>query len=240
MLNNKKILGVVTARAGSKGLPGKNLRPLLGRPLIAWTIEQGLASRYIDKLIVSTDSHEIANIARHYKAEVPFIRPSELSTDAATSLDVVEHALDFFENASEKYDFLVLLEPTSPLRAVSDIDGAIELCESLGEGTSVVSVAAAENTHPAFLFSMDCKYLKPMLDRTPNGLRRQDLKTNFFYVEGSVYVSPVSLLRTQKSFYHSQTAPWIVERYKSVEIDELSDFIIAEALMLASIEGRLH
>lgn len=239
MINNKKILGLVTARAGSRGLPGKNLRPLLGKPLVAWTIEQGLASRYIDKLVISTESPEIAEVARVYKAEVPFLRPSELSTDTARSMDVVEHALDFLGDAGEKYDLLVLLEPTSPLRAVSDIDGAIELCDSLGECSSVVSVAAAENNHPAFLFSRDSQYLKPLLDKSPNGLRRQDLEGNFFYPEGSVYVSPTSLLRVRKGFYHSHTAPWIVDRYKSVEIDELSDFIIAEALMSASIEGRL-
>lgn len=239
MINNKKILGLVTARAGSKGLPGKNLRVMSGKPLIALTIEQGLSSSYIDKIIVSTDAIEIAEVARKYKAEVPFLRPTEYSTDSATSFEVIQHAIEWLENNGQTFDMVVLLEPTSPLREVSDIDGAIELCDRLGDESSVVSVVAAENCHPAFLFKMEGRNLRSMLDDAPNGLRRQDLQESYYYLEGSVYVSPVSLLREKKGFYHEYTAPWMVERYKAIEIDELSDFIMAEALMTARVKGVL-
>lgn len=239
MINGKKVLGLVTARAGSKGLPGKNIKPMLGKPLIAWTIEQGLASRYIDKILVSTDGQEIAQVARDYKADVPFIRPHELATDSAKSIEVIEHALEFLAAADHRFDMIVLLEPTSPLRDVSDIDGAVEFCDSLGDSASVVSVVVAESSHPAFLFKKEDAYIRPMLDRAPNGLRRQDLQDEYYYLEGSVYVSPIPLLKTKAGFYHDCTAPWIVERYKSVEIDEMVDFITAEALLAAKLKGLI-
>ncbi|MCG8995491.1 acylneuraminate cytidylyltransferase family protein [Laribacter hongkongensis] len=239
MINGKRVLALVTARAGSKGLPGKNLRLMCGKPLIAWTIEQGLASRYIDSLVVTTDGEDIARVAREHGAEVPFLRPLELASDTATSMSAVFHAIEFLEGTGRHYDLLALLEPTSPLRQSSDIDGSIELCEAKGEEASVVSVAAVESGHPSFLYCLESDYLKPMLGSQPTGLRRQDLRQNYYYLEGCVYVSPIPTLRKKGSFYHEHTIPWIVERYQAIEIDEAPDFIMAEALMSARIEGRL-
>lgn len=239
MINSKRVLALVTARAGSKGLPGKNLRPMCGKPLIAWTIEQGLASRYIDKLVVSTDGEEIAQVARAYGASVPFLRPPELASDDASSMDVILHALDILEKSEEYYDLLVLLEPTSPLRDTADIDGAIELCDGRQGLASVVGVAKAEVCHPAFLFQQRKGFLEPISGAQPTGLRRQDLVEDYYFLEGSVYISPVPMLRREKSFYHRATVPWIVSRYKAIEIDELADFIMAEALMAARMDRRL-
>lgn len=239
MINSKRVLALVTARTGSKGLPGKNLRPMCGKPLIGWTIEQGLASRYIDKLVVSTDAEEIAEVARACGASVPFLRPSELASDEASSMDVILHTLDFLERNGEYYDMLVLLEPTSPLRETEDVDSAIELCAGQLGLASVVSVAKAEVSHPSFLFQLRKGFLAPISGTQPNGLRRQDLVEDYYYLEGSVYVSPVSMLRREKSFYHRATVPWIVSRYKAIEIDELADFIMAEALMAARMDRRL-
>jgi len=122
MYKGKKILALIPARGGSKGLPGKNIKPLLGKPLIAWTIEQAKASKYVDRVVVSTDDDEIAEVAIRYGAEVPFLRPKELARDDSPTIDAILHALDFFSDKGERFDLLALLEPTSPLRDSEDID----------------------------------------------------------------------------------------------------------------------
>jgi len=126
MLNDSKILGIIPARGGSKGLAGKNIRELCGKPLLVWTIRQALASQYLDDLIVSTDSQEIAEIAKQNGVEVPFLRPAELARDDSPSADAVIHVLDRLYQSGKTYDYVALLEPTSPLRKRNDIDVAIE------------------------------------------------------------------------------------------------------------------
>ena len=123
MINGKSILAIIPARAGSKGLPGKNVRMLCGKPLIAWSIEKALLSSYVDTTLVSTDSAEIADIAREHKATVPFLRPPELATDIASTYDVIRHALRYYQELDgREFDYTVLLEPTSPLREDDDIE----------------------------------------------------------------------------------------------------------------------
>lgn len=239
MINDKRVLALVPARAGSKGLLGKNIRRMCGKPLVGWSIEQGWGSRYVDKVLVSTDSEEIASVAREFGASVPFLRPQELASDTACSIDVIFHAIDFLERQGERYDYLVLLEPTSPLREVSDIDGAIELCAQGPKNSSVVGVAMVDNAHPSFLFSLKNGRLQPMKGKQPTGLRRQDLKQDYYYLEGSIYVTSISALRKERTFYHDATAPWIVDKYKAIEIDTVADFVIADALMDAQIKGIL-
>ena len=239
MINDKRVLALIPARAGSKGLPGKNIRRMCGKPLIGWSIEQGRGSCYVDKVVVSTDSEEIASVARDYGASVPFLRPVELASDTASSIDVILHAVDFLERQGELYDYLVLLEPTSPLREISDIDGAIELCVQPPKIDSVVGAAKVDNTHPSFLFSLEDGRLQPVEGRHPTGLRRQDLKKDYYYLEGSVYVTSLPALRRERTFYHDATAPWIVDKYKAIEIDTVADFVIADALMDAQIKGIL-
>ena len=125
MYKNKRILSIIPARGGSKGLPNKNIRPLLGKPLIAWTIEQAKQSKYIDRIIVSTENNEIAEIAKEYGAEIPFIRPKELAMDNTPVLEAILHAMDFLETKNDSHDILLLLECTSPMRYEQDIDGVI-------------------------------------------------------------------------------------------------------------------
>lgn len=148
MYKNKNILGLIPARGGSKGLPGKNIKPLLGKPLIAWTIKQVLASKYIDRVIVSTDDKEIAEISEKYGAEVPFMRPKEIAMDKARGIDVVLHSLNWLkENDKRKqYDLIMLLQPTSPLRKSEDINKAIEIL-FLKEAKTIVSVCEVDH-HP--------------------------------------------------------------------------------------------
>ncbi len=127
MIRGQSVIAIVPARSGSKGLVGKNTKLLCGKPLIAWSIEAGLGSQYIDEVMVSTDSEEIAHIASSFGASVPFIRPAELASDVATSFEVIKHALEFYSDKLHKtFDFIVLLEPTSPLRSKVDIDAALE------------------------------------------------------------------------------------------------------------------
>jgi CMP-N,N'-diacetyllegionaminic acid synthase len=239
MIGGKKVLGLIPARGGSKGLPGKNIMPIAGKPLIAWSVEQARASRYIDDVVVSTDSKEIADVAIVAGARTPFRRPDALATDKASSVDVVLHALDELAGEGSNFDIVVLLEPTSPLREANDIDGALERLVSVAGAECIVGVAAVESVHPAFLFRADDKeFLSPYAGRAPNAVRRQDLEALYF-IEGSVYASFVNALRERRAFYHERTIGWPVARYKSLEIDELPDLIASEALLLARQEGRL-
>lgn len=238
MIDGRKVLCLITARGGSKGLPGKNVREMCGKPLIAWSIERAQKSIFIDRVVVSTDDPEIAEEAIKYGACVPFMRPDPLASDEAKSIDVILHALNVMEGRGDRYDLLVLLEPTSPLREVTDIDGAIKLLVSDDNVGSVVGVARAEAGHPSYLYSISNGLLQPLANAHPNGVRRQDLTGEYFFLEGSVYVSTVAKLNECRGFYHDNTAPWIVERYKAVEIDEMTDFVIAEALMNWQLKGK--
>lgn len=230
MKNDWKVLCLVTARGGSKGLPGKNVRPLLGKPLIAWSIEAGLRAPSADALVVSTDDEAIAQAARDAGARVPFMRPPELAGDTASSIDVVLHAIDWLAAAGDSYDVVVLLEPTSPLRKAADIEAALELMVSRGAG-AVVSVCRAESVHPAFMYRKDAGgCLQPFLERQPTSLRRQEIEPLYF-LEGTVYVSRIDVLRARRSFYHEDTVGYEVPKWKSLEIDDLDDFLMVEALL---------
>ena len=231
MIFGRKVLGVVLARAGSKGLPGKNTKLLCGKPLIVWSIEAGLASKYIDDLVVSTDGNEIASVSERYGAEVPFKRPSELSSDGASSISAIIHTLDYLEKNGRFYDVVVLLEPTSPLRESADINAALDLLVEKNS-SSVVSVCEAEATHPSFMFKMDSvtNRLLPFLGTQPNALRRQDIHPVYF-LDGTIYCSTPKKIREKNGFYHEETLAYVVPKWKSLEIDDEDDFVMVEALM---------
>lgn len=224
-----KILTVIPARGGSKGLPGKNIKHLINKPLIAWSIEQGMGSKYVNEVIVSTDSEEIADIARQYGARVPFLRPSHLAQDTSSTKDVLIHLIEELEKKGEFYDYLLLLEPTSPLRETSDIDASIEILVNTQGARSIVGVSRVEGQHPVFCITL-----------TENGFlesknqfatfRRQDIDELYFY-EGSIYLSEIQAYKESGSFYHEQTLGYRVPKWKSFEIDDEVDFIIVEALL---------
>lgn len=229
MISDFRVLGVIPARGGSKGLPGKNLRPLCGRPLIGWTIDEARASSMLDAVVVTTDDPEIASVAVQFGAEVPFLRPAELAGDTASSIDVVIHAIDDLAEKGRIFDIVVLLEPTSPLREPSDIDAALTKMLA-DEAGAIVSVCRAESTHPAFMFRQKADArLAPFLERQPTGLRRQELEPVFF-LEGTVYASRIAVLREKRSFYHDDTVAFEVPKWKSLEIDDIDDFLLVEAL----------
>ncbi len=238
MINSQRILAIIPARGGSKGLPRKNILPFAGKPLIVWTIEQAKDSQLIDAVVVSTDDDEIADIAQSHGALVPFRRPAELASDTASSIDVVLHALDHVDQRGDRFAIVVLLEPTSPLRESSDIDGAIRKLVDTAGAESIVGVAAVEAAHPVFLLREQGGVLTPYTGMAATGVRRQDIEPLLF-LEGSIYAAYAESLRRRRGFYHEQTIGWRVARYKALEIDEMCDLIAGEALKTAQREGRL-
>ena len=229
MINTMRVVGVITARGGSKGLPSKNIRPLLGKPLIEWTIEAALSSKCIDTLVVSTDDGEIAQIARDAGARIPFVRPQHLASDTASSIDVVLHAIDSLAQMGEQYDVVVLLEPTSPLRDTFDIDDALSHLIKSCAG-SVVSVCQAESHHPSFMYRMaEGLRLEPYSTHHPTALRRQEIEPVYF-LDGTIYCSHIDELRLKRSFYHDNTHAYVVPKWKSLEVDDIYDFVMIEAL----------
>lgn len=228
MTYGKRVLCVIPARGGSKGVPGKNTRPLRGKPLIAYTIEQALASRNVDRVVVSTDSPAIADAALAAGAEVPFMRPVELATDAAGSIDVVLHAMEWvWEEEGRPYDVVVLLHATTPLRSVKDIDAVIGLLD--GSADNVISVTEAHR-NPYF----------NMVETAPDGsvhlvkagafLTRQSAPA-VFDMNSSIYAWWWDALVRSRSVFPGRTLAYVMPRERSVDIDDETDFILAEALL---------
>lgn len=233
MIEGKRILALVPARSGSKGLPMKNIRLLHGKPLLSWPIDAAKRSRYVDRVVVSTDSEEYARIAQVAGAEIPFLRPPELSVDTAPSIAFILHALDMLDAVGDKYDYLVLLEPTSPLTEASDVDAALEALEAhRADADAIVSVAELVSTHPAFAVSLDRKGLiHPYASQCFGQLsRRQDIQP-LYSLDGSLYISTPEALRSYQAFCHERTLSHLMPRYKSFEVDDLVDFICIEALL---------
>lgn len=230
MINNKSALALILARGGSKGLPGKNIRMLRGKPLILWTIEAAQHAASLDAIVLSTDAPDIADVARAAGIEVPFMRPPELASDNATSIDAILHALTWLKERGREYDYTVLLEPTSPLREASDIDAALDQL-STSSAQSIVSVCRAESVHPSFMYSKNAGgLLRPIMGEAGQSLRRQDTSAVFF-LEGTVYAARTQSLFLLRSFYHDQTLGYEVPKWKAPEIDDEIDFLHIEAIM---------
>ncbi|HQW86395.1 MAG TPA: acylneuraminate cytidylyltransferase family protein [Flavobacteriales bacterium] len=236
-----RVLYLIPARGGSKGLPGKNVRPLLGRPLIAWSVAAALeaARTRPGRVVVSTDDAAIADTARSAGAELPFLRPAELATDTASSMDVVLHALDHLEQAGEAMDLVCMLEPTSPQRTAADVLAAIDLLLATPGAESVVGVCRTEGGHPAFLARMDdACFIRPYAGERFVFKRRQEIDDVYFF-EGSLYIARSSSLRERRSFYHERTLGHVMPKWKSFEVDDPVDLILIEALMKARQEGTI-
>jgi CMP-N,N'-diacetyllegionaminic acid synthase len=233
MIEGKKVLAVVPARRGSKGLPLKNVRPLGGKPLLAWPIEAARKARYVDRVLISTDDAEFAAIAKAAGADAPFLRPAELASDTSPSIDFLLHALDTLESTGEHYDYVALLEPTSPLTEASDIDAALEaLVARREEAESIVGVTALISAHPAFAVriandGLIQPHAAPGFGQMP---RRQDIEP-LYSLDGSLYISTTMALRRERGFYHHKTLPYVTPRWKSFEVDDVVDFICIEAIL---------
>lgn len=223
------ILGVIPARGGSKGVPKKNIRPLAGKPLIAYSTEQAKRSKYISRVVVSTESEEIAEVARKWGAEV-IKRPEELARDETPTIDIIIHVLDYLKK-EENYtpDTVVLLQPTSPLRTSEDIDNAIGLFLNAQDCLSLVSVT--EFDHPPFwAMKIEDNFLKPIFDKKYFRMRRQELP-KAYRPNGAIFISTPRVLYEYRTFYTPTTIAYIMPPERSVDIDTEFDFLLAEFLI---------
>lgn len=226
MLNGKRVIAVIPARGGSKRLPGKNIKQLGGKPLISWSIDAAKKSKYIDRVIVSTDCNEISNTAEKFGADVPFLRPKDLSGDTACTNGVILHAL---EVVGEDFDYVVILQPTSPLRKTEDIDKLLESFDETIEG--VVSVCACEHSP---LWANTLPSDKNMGEFFPDsiiGKRSQDLP-DYYRLNGSIYAFKVDrFLKNKGIFYSKKVIAHTMPIERSVDIDTILDFYIAEVML---------
>jgi CMP-N,N'-diacetyllegionaminic acid synthase len=233
MIDGRRVLAIVPARGGSKGLPGKNIRLLAGKPLLAWPIAAARASTCVDRVILSTDDPDYAEIGRAHGADIPFLRPAELASDTAASIDFILHAIDTLEAAGDAYHYVVVLEPTSPLTEAGDVDGALAaLVRGPAGAEALVGVTQMVTNHPAYGMRVaENGLISPLSANGFNNLpRRQDLEP-LFCLDGSLYVSTVAALRRERGFCHERTIAYPMARHKAFEVDDLVDFICIEAIM---------
>jgi CMP-N-acetylneuraminic acid synthetase len=232
------VLAIIPARGGSKGVPRKNIKPLNGKPLIAYTIESAKKSRLIDKCVVSTEDDEIAEVSNKYHAEV-VKRPPELARDDSPTYDALKQVLDHFEKLGQSFDILVLLEPTSPMRKEDDLDNAIKLfIDNYDKADSLVTLGEIQLENPFISKKVVGGLVKPLVEADKDFKRRQDLPKAYFPY-GVIYLSKVETLIKTKSFYQEKTIPYFIERWQNYEIDDICDFFCVEAIMKAKSAGKL-
>ena len=224
MIDDKSVLAVILARGGSKGLPRKNVLDCAGKPLIAWTIEAGQAACYVDRLILSSDDDEIMRIAEDYGCEVPFQRPSELAQDDSTSMEALLHAL----GQLPEYDYVVLLQPTSPFRIAEDIDACIEKMHK-EKAPACVSVTKTDKP-PEWMYTLQSRdRLAPVLPKKDRVTRRQEAKPTYV-LNGAVYVADTSWLYEHKSFLRKETMAYVMPSERAVDIDGEMDMQLVKAV----------
>lgn len=220
------VLGLIPARGGSKGVPRKNVRAFGGKPLIAWTLDTAQACALLDRVVVSTDDQEIADTARSFGADVPFMRPAELAGDDVTDLPVCKHALNWLaENEQYQPDLVVWLRPTAPLRAVIDIATAVSMLRD-SNADSLRSVCAVEH-HPYWMYSMSDGMLKPLLQGIETPMQRQALPT-VFRLNGVVDAVRASRIPDRGHLFQGRMLGYVMPHERSVDIDHEIDFSIAE------------
>lgn len=224
-----KILALIPARGGSKRVPGKNIRKLGGKPLIAWSIDVIKGMPEICDILVSTDSREIADVARDSGALIPWLRPPELATDRASSVDVALHALDWYESKNDKVDGLLLMQPTSPFRSRETVERGIDLFRQHGR-RPVIGVSPA-GSHPMWCFNVEGLSIKPFIDEGGLHLRSQELPSAYV-VNGAFYLIAPNDLRRNMSLYSADVVPLIMDRPEEcIDIDTEWDWKIAEAVI---------
>jgi len=229
MIEGKRILALITARGGSKGIPNKNIKPLAGKPLIQWTIDAARNSRYIDRLILSSDSANIISVAKQGGCEVPFIRPGCLAKDDAGSMEVVLHALDEIE---EKFDYLLLLQPTSPFRTAEHIDKILEF--SVQKNADLVVSVAKLKKHPMFMYEIKDGRLKSFFP-SEKQLRRQDMPAAYEH-NGALYVAKPSYLYKNKTFNSPDALAYVTTGSINMDIDTYDDWELAECLINKGVQ----
>lgn len=226
MYKDKKIVCIIPARGGSKGLPGKNIKMLLGKPLIAHTIEQAKNSVLIDRIIVSTDDKKIANISKKYGAEVPFLRPKFLAQDKSSTIDVLLHAIEWLERDEYSFDILILLHVTAPLRLVEDINNSIKLL--FNKNVSNVFSVAEAHRNPYFNM-VEVKRGRVRLVKKGCFTSRQEAP-KVYDMNASIYVWWKDVLKNKKNIFLRNTCIYIMPKERSVDVDDAFDFKVTKAI----------
>jgi CMP-N,N'-diacetyllegionaminic acid synthase len=225
-----EVLAVMPARGGSKAIPRKNLAALAGKPLIVWTIEAARASQCLSRLVVSTDDSEIADVAAASGAGVPFIRPAELAQDETPAIEPILHAVDWL-NKHEGYrpDFVMILQPTSPLRQAEDIDAAVKIAHEQ-KADAVVSVSPAHK-HPFWMkrVTKDGR-LEDFFEQRKQYVRRQDLPPAF-ELNGAIYLVKREVLIESKTFYTDRTFAYVMPHERAVDVDDSWDLYLADLIL---------
>ncbi len=225
-MNEHKILAIIPARGGSKGLIGKNIKPLNGKPLICHTIGDALKSKFLHRVFVSTDAPSIANISKNCGAKI-IDRPAELARDESPTIDAIFHAIDTIKDVSD-HDIIILLQCTSPLRNAADIDMALEIFMK-NDCDSAISMCKVEHS-PYWCFKYDDDKLMPLFGNEYLKMRRQDLP-DVYRPNGAIYITTVENLYKNNGFDCDKIIPYIMPSERSIDIDEEIDFKIAELLI---------
>lgn len=230
MYKNKKILGVITARGGSKGIPRKNIKDLCGKPLIAYSVLAAKNSRYLTRCIVSSDDQKIIETAKQFGADAPFVRPNKLSQDQSGSLEVIQHALTWLQdNANEKYDYVMILQPTSPLRTAADIDEAVQKIVDSG-ADSVMSMVELPDFSLKKLKKIEDDVILPLVEDEGNSsIGRQEL-SKVYKRNCAIYLTKTETIM-RGDLFGQVSRPLIMSREHSVDINEPADFDLAEFWM---------
>lgn len=232
-----KVLGLICARGGSKGIPGKNIKELCGKPLIAWSIETALDCPKIQDVVVSTDSEDIADIAKEYGASVPFLRPDHLAQDSTKQIDAIAHALSFLMEQGKIYDAVVLLQPTCPIRSTEDVWGALEILHDT-QSDSVITVTEEDGVTLSSYYDLDEQgRVTPKFPSPKEGTNRQDFAPIYRRC-GLLYIFRPNNVLKQKSLYGDTTSAYIVPTERAFDIDTAFDWQLTEYLMREKLEKQ--
>ena len=225
-----KICGLIPARGGSKGVPRKNIKMLGDKPLIAYTIEDAIKSKYLTNIIVSTEDIEIANISRFYGAEIPFMRPKKLAQSETPMIDVLKHAIAFYESIGEEFDAYCILQPTTPYRVENDIDGTIEKMLKTDADTSMTIYKVPHVYNPYWVYFKNSNEQLELSMKVENVLRRQELPEAYARA-GSAYVVKSNTIKKYNSIYGKKVVGYEINNILDVNIDEMDDWEKAEKLL---------
>lgn len=230
MFKEKKILGIIPARGGSKGIKRKNLVELGGKPLIQYTIEECFNSKHLTNFLVSTDDREIINFSKYLNSWVPFIRPKEISTDISDSKDVALHALNYVNSVGHHYDYLMLLQPTTPFRSSSMIDEAIEMIIDK-KSDALVSIIDVGANHPFRMYSINNNNKIEAIYNSENPMLARQHLPKFYIRSGDIYLIKTDVFREKFTFLPKNTLGFIIDENKHINIDTPLDLKIAELLL---------
>jgi len=226
-----RVLGIIPARGGSKGVPRKNIRLLAGKPLLQYTAESALAAKGLSRVILSTEDGEIAEVGRKCGLDVPFLRPPELARDDTPTLPVLQHAVKSLEEAGDRYDAICLLQPTSPLRRAEDIDNCLKLLSETGADSVVTVLAVPPEHNPHWVYFKDSSGFLKLSTGEDSPIPRRQCLPPAYHREGSVYIIRRDVLMLRNSLYGSKVAGYLVDSHRTVNIDTVEDWQRAETFI---------